>query len=253
MPRKPELGKYLLWQLFARNQTIRKHLPDTARYSAATLNMWLKKYTSVYIKPSAGSRGRGIYKIWRQNKQYWLQHTTHAPRKFSNLTSVHRYIQAGMGSALYIIQQGIQLATIAGQPYDIRVMMQRSRMGGRWLYSGMIAKVAGKGSIVTNIGLSHGRVLEVSEALNQSLHCNKQAIRNYRRKLIQLSSLVASHFDSYQKYRELGLDLAIDTSGRIWLIEENTGPSHQLFAKLTSNLDMYHTIQRRARQYRLSH
>ncbi|GMA59885.1 hypothetical protein GCM10025859_03250 [Alicyclobacillus fastidiosus] len=55
----------------------------------------------------------------------------------------------------------------------------------------------------------------------------------------------ARHFDSYQLYRELGFDVAIDHAGSIWLIEQNTAPSHALFARNKQNLAPYRRIQYR--------
>ena len=194
--------------------------------------------------------GRGILKVWQTRGKIAVQKTTDRPRLYATLPEACRYIDAQRQGKAYIVQQGLDLATVGGRPFDIRVMMQREKPGGKWQYSGSVAKIAGKGSVVTNVALSRGTVMEVQAALRQAFRWSEPKINSYIQQMVKLSFQAACHFDTYQKYRELGFDIAIDRNGRIWLIEENTGPSHGLFAKLTSNKTMYRTIQRRAALYR---
>lgn len=199
----------------------------------------------VYVKPVAGSRGRGIIKIWLKDTLIYVQHTIHSPRVFQTTKDAVQYINRLRTDEAYLVQQGIRLATIDGKPFDIRVMMQRDLPGGKWLYSGMLAKVAGGRSIVTNVALSHGSVMEVPVALRKALGWSDKEIRRCVREILDVSFAAAQHFDSYQRYRELGFDIAVDSTGEIWILEENTGPSHPLFARLKSNLSMYRAIQYR--------
>lgn len=245
MARKPELGKYMLWQLFHRNNKIRKYLPPTDRYSQNKLAEYLRLYHTVYVKPSGGSMGRGIMKVWMENGRYVMKHTTQQRQEFRAFGALCKRIDQHRGGKYYIVQKGLQLAKVNGRPFDIRVMVQRERPGGPWLYSGMVAKIAGKGSVVTNVALSRGSVMEVPQALMKGLNCKKARAQAICRQLQDLSHTAANHFDTYQRYREIGFDIAVEQNGRIWLIEENTGPSHPLFAKLKSKLEYHRTIQRR--------
>lgn len=113
----------------------------------------------------------------------------------------------------------------------------------------MIAKIAGPGSVVTNVALSRGRVMEIEQALAQSLGWGPKRIAACVQELREMSLLAARHFDTYQPYREIGFDWAIESSGRLWLLEENTGPSHPLFAKLKSKPQLYRQIQWRWGRY----
>lgn len=249
MAKKPEMGKYLLWQFFRKNALVRRYLPPTRRYSTAALGEYLKTYRVVYIKPVAGSRGMGILKAWTQDGKVYVKKTTLPTRVFRNEEDAIRYINRERGKRAYIVQRGLALAKVNGRVFDIRVMMQRTKPGGAWLYSGMLAKIAGAGSVVTNVALSQGTVMEVEEALRKSLGWSEARIQRCIQEIKKLSFTAAKHFDSYQYYRELGFDIAVDQNGKVWLIEENTGPSHPLFRHLKSNLSMYRTIQFRWGQY----
>lgn len=124
-------------------------------------------------------------------------------------------------------------------------MMQREKPGVAWRYSGMLAKIAGGGSVVTNTALSRGRVMDVDKALIAALNWNRVRAERTVKRLERLGHEWARHFDSYQLYRELGFDVAIDHAGSIWLIEQNTAPSHALFARNKQNLAPYRRIQYR--------
>ena len=249
MKRKPELGKYLLWNWFARHPAIRRYLPPTARYSAATFKSFLHKYGTVFVKPSGGSMGRGIIKVWRDGPSVRLKHTTRRAEVYSTeQAALHRIDTLREGKA-YVVQKGIALARVNGKPMDIRVMMQREIPGGPWKYSGMVAKIAGSSSVVTNVALSRGSVMTVDEALRRALGCTPGEVRRLKQEMRRLGSVAARHFDSYQLYRELGFDVAVDTSRRVWLIEENTAPSHRLFQHLRTDPELYRTIQWRWGRY----
>ncbi|WP_051662985.1 YheC/YheD family protein [Alicyclobacillus macrosporangiidus] len=244
MARKPELGKYLLYRLFSQHKEIRRHLPATARYTPAVLAAFLRRYRVVFVKPSGGSRGQGILKVWRDGGKVHVQHTVHSRRTFRSVEAAVRHVERIRDPKAYVVQQGIPLFQVGGRPVDIRVMVQRERPGGPWLYTGMVAKVAGKDSVVTNVALSRGRVMEVEAALRQGLGWSPQQVQRCVTRLRELALEAARHFDSYQMYRELGFDFGIDTKGRIWLIEENTGPSH-LMKLLKNRPDIGRLMDRR--------
>lgn len=247
--RKPELGKYLLWRFFANHKAIRPYLPDTRRFTRQAFINMLNQYGMVYVKPSGGSMGRGVIKVWKSGQRVFIKKTVQAVKTFPSVDAAASHLTTLTKGYAYIVQRGIHLATIDGRPLDIRVMMQRSEPGGSWLYSGMLAKVAGPRSVVTNVALSRGYVLEVEDALKRSLGWGKGRINKMVDEMKRLSFTAAKHFDSYQRYRELGFDMAVDSNGKLWLIEENTGPSHPLFKRLKSNLSMYRRIEYRYGQF----
>lgn len=247
--RKPEMGKYLLYQFFRRNATIRKYLPATRRLTEKSFREFVNKYGMVYVKPSGGSRGVNVLKVWKESEQVHVKHTTRSKRTFQNVDAAFRHITRLRNGKAYIIQQGIRLAKVKGRPFDIRVMMQRSKPGGEWLYSGMVAKVAGPSSVVTNVALSKGYVITVQQALKQSLGWKSKRIEQMVEELKRVGRIGARHFDNYQGYRELGFDMAVDVNGKLWMIEQNTAPSHPLFKKLKGDLSMFRRIEYRYGRY----
>ncbi len=247
--RKPELGKYLLWLHFSKSKQIRPYLPATRRMNREAFLAYLRRYRMIYAKPSGGSRGIGIMKVWSKDDQVFVKKTVLPTRSFASSEAAFRYVHEQQNGKPYIVQQGLQLATINGHVFDVRVMVQRTVPGGVWKYSGMLAKIAGKSSVVTNVALSKGSVLEIETALKKAFGWNRETVHQKVTLLKNVALAAANHFDTYQKYRELGFDMAFDSKGRLWMIEQNTGPSHPLFKRLKSNLQMWRLIEYRYGQY----
>lgn len=244
--KKPEMGKWLLYRFFHKNPAINAYLPQTKKFTPDTASSMLNEYEMIYVKPVAGSRGNGIIKVWREgSKRIIVKRTIEKSRHFSSPKHAIRHVDGLRKGKMYIVQRGIQLAKVNGRPFDIRIMMQRDKPGGKWLYSGMVAKIAGRNSVVTNTALSKGRVVDVKDVLKQSFGWKDSKIQSMMRKMERFGLAWAKHFDDYQLYRELGFDVAIDTRGKVWLIEQNTAPSHALFAKNRNNLEPYRRIQYR--------
>lgn len=239
--KNPELGKYLLWKYFSTVPSIRKYMPATKRLSYDSLQSFLNQYGAVYIKPTAGSQGRGVSKAWRDKDKFWfVQERGHA-RSFSNVKALYNHVQGIAGKRKYIVQQAIRLAKINGRPYDIRVMMMRGK-DRKWTYVGMVAKVAGKDSVITNVARGKGYVIDVDTALQRSLGYGPQKIKQIKKQMSTLGYDVVHKFDQYKKYWHVGLDTAVDVNGKVWMIEQNTNPAHSLFNKIPDKT-IYRHIQ----------
>lgn len=228
---KPELGKWALWKFFAAVSSIRPHLPPTAIFNKTSLSLFLAKYGSVYIKPIPGQQGKGIVKAWKKGNRYWFVKERGQAVSSPSVDDLYHKIKATGLNVSYIVQKSIDLAEIGGRPFDVRLMMMLDKPR-QWKYIGMVAKVAGPSSVITNVARGRGYVLEVDEAIRRSLGANHEKIESIKKQMIQLGYKVCRRFDDYKKYWQIGLDLAVDKQGRVWVIEENTGPAHSLFYKL---------------------
>lgn len=111
-------------------------------------------------------------------------------------------------------------------------MMMRNHQN-RWSYMGMLAKVAGKTSVITNVNRGGGYVISVEQALSNSLVLSNLEKRNIIQELIRLSYRICNRFIRYKYSSQIGIDFAIDKNKKLWLIEVNFDyPSHLLFSKL---------------------
>ncbi|MGZ4135522.1 MAG: YheC/YheD family protein [Tumebacillaceae bacterium] len=246
--KKPELGKWGCWRFFHQVPAIRPYLPQTTTLSLLSLKNYLAKYQAVYVKPSAGWGGRGITKVWRTQTGYSFVQERGSAVHCATVEEVYRRLKASARPGItYIVQRGIALAEINGRPYDIRLMMMR--VHGKWEYVGMLVKVAGPNSVITNIARGKGYVVDVDTALKRSLGLGNAQIARLKQEMVALGYATCERFNDWKRYSQIGLDLAVDKNGKLWMIEENTGPAHSLFAKLKDK-SIYNRIKQIAGSWR---
>ncbi|MFC5406190.1 YheC/YheD family protein [Cohnella soli] len=223
------MGKWQLHRFYWKDGVVRNHLPATAIYGRSTLERFLNRHKGVYIKPNYEHQGIGIIKAWKKKTGSFTFVKVRGSPSSPVSTPNELYRKLNLRSKQsYVVQKAIPLARVNGRVYDIRVMMMRLK--GRWTYAGMLAKVAGSGSVITNVRRGGGHVLSIPTALHRS----KQRSPERKMKLLKsLSYRICRRFDSYKYTRQIGIDYGIEPTGKIWVIEVNFDfPSHALFAKL---------------------
>lgn len=213
--------------MFQREPLIRGYLPDTVYCNQARVTEFLRRYPSVFIKPDGGGRGAGVVKVWRKGPLIYYVKEKGKPQA---VKSVHALFQRlKFQERPHIVQQAIDLARIGGRPFDIRLMMMRDRLK-QWKYIGMVAKVAGAQSVITNIAKGKGYVLPIDQALQQSLGLDGTNAAKKKNEMIRLAA-ACNRAHSTRRYDwQIGYDLGIDDKSKIWFIEINpTVPAHSLF------------------------
>jgi hypothetical protein len=232
-------SKWNLHKFYYRDAFIREFLPETALLNQVTLQHFMDKYSSVYIKPDTRHGGNGVILARKSENGFSL--TAIKGKKAENesdiktLEELYSKIVIRAIDDKYIIQQAIPLADINGRPYDIRSMMMR-KPGGVWRYYGYFAKVAGPVTIITNVGRSGGYVITVEEALRKSLGLTPAQIEQKKQSMLDLSYKISNRFNKYKATTtQIGIDFALDEIGNIWIIEVNFDlPNHSgnAFGKL---------------------
>lgn len=223
------LDKWETYVALSRDPAARRYLPRTDLFrSSAQLFRYLRRYPTVYIKPSKGSLGVGVTKVSRTNRGY-RYHRVRGGRPPSvgvvgSLPRLASRLEAILPRRRLIIQRGLHLARYQGRPYDIRVIVQKTPRG-RWSCTTMIARVAAAGTAVSNVATG-GAMIPVSRAIRGSLRLSP---RRATRRIAYASRLIARALERQleQEFGELGVDVALDTSGRLWLIEVNAKPGRE--------------------------
>lgn len=210
------------WRVFHQLKQCQKlipHLPDTHRLQPALMRQWLERYASLYLKPFARSLGRGILKCTRlsgDQVQISFQKNGAIYQQILSPSDVLPLIQH-MCNKQYIVQQAIPLAQRENRPIDFRVSVQKGEQG-TWTVSGIVAKMGLDHAIVTNVaaGGTCTPVRPLLEELFPSAH------KKIMTQLKSVSLLVARQLEKRDPTcADLGLDLAVDQSGHVWIIEVN--------------------------------
>jgi hypothetical protein len=122
----------------------------------------------------------------------------------------------------YIVQQGITLEKTKGNPFDLRVMVQKPNKD-QWIPSAIFSKIGKPGKVVTNY--HQGGKIGTLQSTLQGAGYSPNRIKETETRLKQLGLDVGHCFDTHKRnFRELGLDVALDTTGRIWIFEVKYSP-----------------------------
>lgn len=218
------------------------YIPETRWFSKDTLYYMLRKYPVVYLKPDKGTGGGGIIRLRKISETDYEYKDLYSRRviPYSQLFQVLK--RKLIPTQRYLIQKGISLACIDGRPFDIRIFLQK--LNDQWLISGMAAKIAKPGRIVTNF-CKGGKPYDIFKALYLITSKNHEKAKKIFVELYYISKEIAKILNRrFPGLRELGIDAGIDKQNKIWIFEVNTHPNFQLFRRI-GDQRMYHCIRRR--------
>ncbi|WEK53417.1 MAG: YheC/YheD family protein [Candidatus Cohnella colombiensis] len=212
-------SKWLKTNVMLANPYIARHIPASRIFSSANLRSMLGSYSMLVLKPVCGAGGLGVMKVTRNNGSYsctYMSRTVHRTSFNGLLNEVNR-LRHGRR---YLIQRGIQLATIGGRPIDYRVKYVKSN--GQWHYRSMVGRLARRGLFVTNL-CRGGTIMTAAQGIRRSLSARLISVKKQQmRQLTKVSTnLLESRFPGIG---QLGYDYGIDHNGHIWILEVNTRP-----------------------------
>ncbi|MFB9328698.1 YheC/YheD family protein [Paenibacillus aurantiacus] len=229
-----KLGKHLFMSKYS---SINALLPDTKAATKSNIYKMLRKYDSLYIKLDEGTGGRGIYKITDVDGGFLLRSGT-TSKMHTTFEALYNSLAKFLKNDKYVVQQGIDLLEHNGRSFDIRVMVQKNR-SGQLETTGIIGRLAKPKKIVTNFH-SGGTPLPVSTLLESHLNKTDRAV--FIKELESLgrrASIVLG--ESYRSKKAFGVDIAIDSNMKPWILEINTGPDMSIFNALKDKT-MYRRI-----------
>lgn len=240
MPIRRIKSKLLKGNVMLKNPILRRHLPETHPFKPSIIASMIKRYPTLFIKPDKGSQGKGIVRLKHRNNRKiqisWnLRHRK--VQKRSVRSALRKILRP---KVTYLIQRGIQLAKYKNRLIDIRVYMQKPK--SNWVISGKVVRVGAPGRFVTNF--HQGANPETIEKVLGSIYKNQpKKMKRTIRYIENISRITARVLDrNFPGIRQLGIDIALDTNGRIWILEANTtNPAFMTFKNLKDKT-MYRRI-----------
>ncbi len=223
-------NKWNIHQLLINEETVASLLPQTESFQHfEQIEHFLSSYKHVYMKPVHGSFGRNIYQIFYSNAEncYYCRYREgkqNKLRKYHSLETLINHVMQGQDLKQFIIQQGIVLLRIGGQPVDFRIHTNKNRFGN-WRVSAIVAKIAGKGSMTTHVN-SGGEVKPLQDIFPDATE-RVQITNKLTDAALQLSSILDQHMEG--NIGEIGFDLGLDTGENVWLFEANSKPGRTVF------------------------
>lgn len=236
---RPLANKWSMHQILSENEGIRPYLPATVRYSSVLeLMKFLKRYSLVYVKPKNGTGGRGILRIEQLGPDLYLlqgrnqQRTIIAPYRASEKQLLVKLHSLKL-SPDYVVQQGIQLTLKDGRVHDYRLLIQKNG-NGEWEVTGCAGRIGPHRSITSNL---HGGGSAVSQDKLLSYRFpSVEKKESIKKEMNSFAFKLAGFLETkFGKLCELGMDIAVDPRGDVWLLEVNPKPSREVFRKIGEN------------------
>lgn len=220
------MDKWSMYAELSKHPDIRHMVPRTARFQGRPmLKSWLRRFRSVYLKPSSGSLGEGIIvvELTPQGVVCWFRNRRQKPVRehAAGIDGIWNRIRPMVSGRRYLIQPDLRLLDVDGSPFDVRLLMQRN-ISGRWLRTKMFARIARRGEYASNISRG-GSGVPLDEVLAR---VRPRQAERLLRDVRKVGAMVARAVENTSQcpVGELGIDIGIDRRLNLWLIEVNGKP-----------------------------
>jgi len=249
MPIRRISSKWAKTEALLSSPELSSRVPDTRRFDKETVRGMLDEHGMIYVKPVNGTYGRGVIRLDRLSNPdgaYSLQ-SGNKRFVFSGFDEMYDALLKLKRPRPYLSQQGIELLKHDGRRFDFRVMVQMSR-ARRWETTGIIGRLAHPRKIVTNYHAG-GTPMPLERLMKAHLEAAGRTAGDYRRELSELGEDVAVTLGTrFPGLKEIGIDVAVDTELKPWILEVNTLPDPYIFLKLPDR-SVYRRIRRYAAAY----
>jgi len=234
-------NKWLKYLYLKKSRQLAPFVPETRIMTKQDFWDLVTKYGDVVVKPVWGSRGRGVIQVSSLGNNRYEIHYENIRTTMRGKENTYQYLKRKTGSTRYMVQRRIDRPTIQGRPFDMRVITQRRRNSDVWVVTAMVAKVAGKGYIVSNHSRSKGDLLLFHTAIQKSSirHFSPNILQSRIHRVALMATERLSAF--FLGHRIYGYDIGLDQNGHPWIIEANLFPSRSHFRELKDKT-MYHRI-----------
>ncbi|ESU32516.1 hypothetical protein G3A_11035 [Bacillus sp. 17376] len=208
-----------------------EYLPETHQFSSfSVIERMLSNYGNVYVKPANGSLGLGIHQILfdKHNGYYYCryrdQEGINKLTRFESLEKLMKKVFYKRNLSQMIVQQGISLLRSEKRLIDFRVHTNKDEYG-QWQVAAIAAKIAGQGSVTTHV--NNGGVVKSLDELFEDTTERELCEKKLSEASLLLSSILEKNMEGI--IGEIGFDLGIDKSGKVWLFEANSKPGRSIF------------------------
>lgn len=226
-------NKWKIHQWLSSHPYTSNFVPETyLSPSIATIKQMLDRHYMVYLKPSGGSLGLGIFRITHSPGTGYFcryregdQNILHKFRSLDKL--IHHYFSKEPARFnKYIVQQGIRLIKHDKRPVDFRVHLHKDG-SGEWTVVAIGSKAAGPGCVTTHVRTG-GTIIPTDQIL-QDIFKDQAPLVEYsiKQSSITIAETLEQHVDG--PLGELGMDMGLDRKGAVWLFEVNSKPGRHIF------------------------
>lgn len=223
------LNKWEVYRVLGNDDYTKGWIPETKSYNKPNLRELLLRHQELFLKPCHSSKGLGIVKIerfggkgYRYARTEWKGQNWIKVPNYSQLNSKLKHHTADYKN--YVIQQGVPLARLQGRVFDLRAQAQKNGQG-QWVLTGVGVRIAARNRFVTHVPNGGSRA-DFQEVI-QKVFCSPAIQNSIEEELDKICRVVPEVLE-----RKLGislgvlsLDIGVDSSGRLWILELNSKPA----------------------------
>ncbi len=226
------LGKWPLYKNLSKFPEIKSYLPYTIFYNTFDdiLSM-LDKYHFIFLKSSYGSRGQEVLSIEKSDNVYRVDffHNELKLIYAKDILELKRYIEDFInekktsGRQSFIVQQGIRLVKYNGHNIDFRIDIVKNE-DGKWEPSRSYGIYSAGNSKITNfcVGGMQEHFKDIYPKL-KAMHKNID-FPSEETIITSIEKIATFIEKSFGPHGEIGIDMALDDTGKLWFIEGNAKP-----------------------------
>lgn len=196
-------------------------VPFTAGINKKQISDFLDVNQKAVFKALKSNRGEDIYFVTKKAQRYAI--TEHKSERILSSEDFDRWLNDVIlaEESGYIVQRFVLTRTKDNKPYHFRAHVQKNG-DGRWILTYIYPRVGNKKSNLSNV-VNDGYIEDFHEFMIREFDEKSDV---YENDILRLSIEVAEHLDKLYGFGvdELGIDFAIDDTGRIWMHEANNGP-----------------------------
>lgn len=197
-------------------------IPSEACTSFSVIEKFLSNYNKIIIKPGNGEKGKGIYKIIKNNDDEFELNYQQSQEKVS-LEQLNAFYMDKIGSTgrRYIVQKYITSTTPDGSPFDCRIHLEKNRFG-KWAIPKIYVRIGLGQKVTSNISQGGG-------SSDAELFFNiyfKDKAEEILKHLGELGHKVAIKQEELRdtELMKLGVDVGVDEQGDLYIFETNGDP-----------------------------
>ncbi|OEF97460.1 YheC/YheD family protein [Desulfuribacillus alkaliarsenatis] len=241
--------KLQLWNWVKNNEHLKQLFPYTEQVkSPEHVIKILDDFRAVYLKPTAGSKAKGIIYVAKKEGQYLVKEHQKTKFKKYRKQGLLKYLQKISGKT-YLVQQSIEVAH-GNRRVDIRVYMQRNKQGA-WESPGFIVRFAKKGKITTNPTATN--IDQVHKGINplmQVYGITEIEARSLERKMFTTCKELCEYVDKQRgHYADVAIDLIVDYNLDIWFLEVNKRLLTNTLMLLDDKKELFYKVKSKPIEY----
>jgi hypothetical protein len=228
------LGKWKLYEKLSKYPKVGKYFPQTIVYSSFNdVLLMLEKYGFIFLKSFHGSKSKEVLSIEQDKDIYILNFYDEDIKEvlIKDIQGLEEFVCDFIDGKEFIIQQGIRLLKFHGRKMDLRILLQKNEQG-LWKSTYNASRIARGNATITSY--SAGGNLAIYEEIypylsSKSLNISIPDSDSLVKTTIKIATYIEKEFGPFG---EIGMDMAIDIYGDIWIIEGNAKPGKSIDLKV---------------------